>query len=178
MSGNKKIEEKKIEEGGQKLDYAKKAMDLAKIRSRRLIANLLIITIVVTVVGVSMTSVNMGRVFAFMLVAMLPGLVTSILDRRPGRFAAKTVTAFNISGLSPHLAAIIASGSPDSTASSIFQNPEVWLLIYGFAAFGWGVVYLIPHIAKLYYEIKASFTIKKLSFFQEKLVEEWGDEVK
>lgn len=173
-----KKEEKELQKGSAKLEGAKKAMEIAKMRSKKLIANMLIVTIIVTLIGVGMSSIGLGIVFAFLFVGMLPGIVTGILDSRPGRFAAKTVIAFNLSGISPHTAAILASGSPDNTAVSIFTNPTAWLLVYGFAAFGWGVVYLIPHIAQLYLEIKANFTVKKLQYFQERLIDEWGDNVK
>jgi len=173
-----KEEEAKLAASSAKMEHTKKAQEFAKARSRKLVANMVIVTIIVTVIGIGMSSIGMTVVFAFLFVGMLPGMVTGILDGRPGRFAAKTVVAFNLSGISPHAAAIFSSGSPNTTAQSIFNNPTVWLLVYGFAAFGWGVVYLIPHITQLYLEIKANFTVKKLHNFQDKLVDEWGEDVK
>ncbi len=156
----------------------KKKSASAKAHSKKLIINLVTVTIIMTIVAAGMISIQLGTVFAFISIAMLPGIVAQITDGRPGRFASKTVMAFNVAGISPQIEAIFSSGSPDSTAISLFSNPSVWLLIYGFAAFGWGVVFLVPRISHLYLEITAKYTTKKLAHFQEKLVEEWGDEVR
>lgn len=152
--------------------------DVARKRSRKFFTNVVVIIIIMTIIGMGLTMISMTGAFMFLAGAMLPGIVAYLIDWRPGRFASKTVIAFNLAGLIPQASAIFSSGSPNSVAMTLFKDPMAWLIIYGFAAFGWGAVFIIPHITKLYLEIKADYTIKKLSHFQEKLLEEWGDEIK
>jgi len=171
-----KDEPPKKSESSAKMPVSKE--ELAKERSKKFVMNMMMVTVVVTMTAALLISFGMGFVFALLGIGLLPGIVANISDGRPGRYASKTVMAFNISGISPHLAAIISSGSPNNTAISILSDPKSWLLIYGFAAFGWGVVYIIPQITHMYLEIKASYKSKKMHQFQEKLVEEWGEEIK
>ncbi len=152
----------------------KRLQELAKKRSRKFISNLLIITFFLIITGLALSYFGYSNEFYFLVMAMLPSIAAYVTDTRPGKFASKTVIAFNLSGALPHLAAIFADGS----ALSSFSDPKVWLLVYGFAAFGWGVVFLIPHIMQLYLEIRAGYTVKKLQLFQEKLTSEWGDGIK
>lgn len=170
---------KLIEERNAKAaEINKKRSMLAQQRSRKLISNLLISAIILTVIGVGLASVGMGYLFIFVTTGLMPGIVANITDRRPGRFASKTVMAFNASGIIPHLSAIITSGTPNSTSATLLTDPHAWLLIYGFAAFGWGVIYLVPHIVQLYLEMRAGYTTQKLLQFQKILEDEWGENVK
>lgn len=155
-----------------------KASELAKVRSKKFITNLIMVVAVTTIVGVALSSVGMPVAFSFVAIGMLPCITANITDNRPGRFASKTVTAFNLAGIFPHLVAIFTSGSPNNTALSLLQNPNSWLLVYGLAAIGWVIVFLIPHIVHIYLDIKSVYIINKLESFQEALVEEWGEEIK
>ncbi len=152
--------------------------ELNKIRSRRFTANLIMITLVLTAIGVGMEILAMPFVFYLGCVGMLPAIVANLIDTRKGRYASKCVTAFNMAGVTPNLAGTLASGSPNHTAATLFENPESWVLMYGFAGFGWGIVYLIPRMAQLYFEISSAYHIEKLAELQKALVDEWSEEVK
>lgn len=171
--------QKKAEEHKKLLEQAReKAQELARKRAKKIIGNLIMVCILMTVVGMVLSSIGMVQVFIFFSIGMLPGIVANITDGRPGRFASKTVIAFNLAGMAQYMAAIFTSGSPNHTAHEILYNPASWLLIYGFAAFGWCVIFLIPYIVQIYLEITSSYTIKKFQHFQELLINEWGDGVK
>lgn len=152
--------------------------EIARRRAKRVMANLIIIIIIMTVIGAGLATVGMIHVFAFFGIGLLPGLVAAITDGRPGHFASKTVVAFNLAGMLQFLAAIFVSGSPNQTATEVLYDPRTWVMVYGFAAFGWAVIFIIPHIVQLYLEITSAYTIKKLRHFQESLATEWGDGVK
>jgi hypothetical protein len=159
-------------------EHRQKVADLKKKRFSRIITNVLVTVILLTAIGVGMGSGGMIKVFMFLSVALLPGIAAFVTDSRPGRFASKTVLAFNIAGMSPHMSSIFYSGSPNQTAYAIMHEMQSWYLIYGFAGFGWAVVFIIPHIAEMYLEVKAAYTIKRLNLFKDALVEEWGENVK
>ena len=147
-------------------------------RAKRFVVNLIISTILITIIGIILNSFNLQRVFYMVLAGMLPSIVAHIIDTRPGHFASKTVMAFNGAGVLPHLGGVLTSGSPNQTAAAIMMDAEPWVLMWGFAAFGWLVVYLIPNITQLYLEVTATYKIKKMQIFQDTLVDEWGDVIK
>ncbi len=149
-----------------------------KAGSGKIIGNLIIAVIVLTVIAAALTSVGFYYVFILLVTGLLPGIAAYIVDRRKGKFTSKTVLAFNISGLLPQFAAALGSGSPDTTALALLVNPYTWLMPYGFAAFGWAVVYIVPQVALLILSIRADFTIGKIEHFQKRLIKEWGEEVR
>ncbi len=149
-----------------------------KKRAKRLISNLIIITVVLTVLGVWFSSMGMYYFALLFMVGLLPGLVAYITDTRHKKLASKTVMAFNISGIIPPVTSVFLSGSPDQAALSAISSVETWFMIYGFAFIGWAMVYLVPHITQLYLEIRADFMVKRLEARQKELLEEWGERIK
>jgi len=155
-----------------------KVAKLRRQRIRSFIKNLIFITIVATATGVGFISMGMKNVFLFVLIALLPLMVSVLWDKKPGRFASKTVAAFNITGIFPYLLAIASSGSPDSIALATIYSSKTWMLVYGFALFGWAVILLIPKITMIFLEIKSKYMIAKMEAFQQELLNEWGDDIK
>jgi hypothetical protein len=149
-----------------------------KQQARNFFKNLTIIVIVSVLFAVGFIWLKIPNVFIFFFLAFMPALSAMLWDKKPGRFASKTVAAFNITGMVPYLIAIGSSGSPDTTAYNSISDVYAWLLIYSFAGFGWGVVYLIPQITLVFLEIRSKYMIAKMKRFQQDLVEEWGEEVK
>lgn len=162
----------------QKIRAKERTNEVYKKRAKKLISNLIIIIFIMIIIGVSLTSIGWNYVFYVLLIGLLPGLVANFTDIRPGRFASKTIIAFNLAGLVQPLKTILVAGSPNQAAQSILIDPQNWLLVYGFAAFGWGIVFLLPHIALFYLEIRANYLIKKMKKYQEELLEEWGEDIK
>jgi hypothetical protein len=163
MEGSKTIKEKLIK--------------LRQERQKSLIKNFIFLSIILTLFGVGFISLQMKNVFFFISLALFPAFSAIILDRKPGRFSSKILCSFNLTGLCPYVIAIFSGGSADSAAIGILYNPLSWLVIYGFAAVGWGIIYIIPQITLVFLEIKSKLMIKKIDDFQQKLVEEWGEEV-
>jgi len=155
-----------------------KINEINKKRAKKLISNLIIIIFIIVIIGISLSSIGWNYVFYVLFIGFLPGLVANFTDIRPGRFASKTIVAFNLAGIVQPLKTILVAGSPNQAAQNILVDPQNWLLVYGFAAFGWGIVFLLPHIALFYLEIRANYLIKKMQKHQDELLEEWGDSIK
>ncbi len=147
-------------------------------RLKSLIKNLIFISIFSTILGIAFIWLQMKYVFMFTLIALMPMLISIVWDKKPGRFASKTVAAFNITGMFPSIIALVSTGSPNSTAMAILNNPNTWLLIYGFAIFGWIVVFMIPKITLIFLEIRSKYLIRRMERFQQDLLEEWGEDVR
>lgn len=154
---------------------------LEKLRKQRLrgfFKNTILISFLATAMAVGFTWLEMRNVFLFAFLGFLPGMASILWDKKPGRFASKTVCAFNITGMFPYMLAMGSSGSPDVVARNTLVDPFSWILIYGFAAFGWGIIYLIPQITLIFLETRSKFMIKKMEKFQAELLDEWGEEIK
>ena len=155
-----------------------KVAELRKKRLRSFIKNLMIITIIATLFGVGFIWLGMKNVFFFLFMALLPMLLSNLWDKKPGRFASKTVAAFNVTGAFPYIMAISSSGTPDSVALATIYSAKTWVLIYGFAVFGWSVILLVPKVTLIYLEIRSKFMIGKMESFQQELLNEWGEEIR
>ena len=140
--------------------------------------NLILILSVAIISAVGFIWLEMRNVFIFCFMALLPGITALLWDKKPGKFASKTVFAFNITGMSPYIVAIASSGSPDVTAYNTLQDLYAWVLIYSFAALGMGILYLIPQITLVILEIRSKYMVKKMKRFQQDLVDEWGEDGK
>jgi hypothetical protein len=151
---------------------------LRKERLKRFITNLLIISVIATLFAVGFISLQMKNVFAMLFIALVPTLVSILWDKKPGRFASKTVAAFNVTGLFPYIMAIVSSGAPDSVALATMYEAKTWFLVYGFAVFGWAVILLVPKITLIFLEIRSKLLIKRMEKFQQELLDEWGEEIR
>lgn len=155
-----------------------KYSELKKQRLRAFFRNTIIVALVSTLLAVGFTWLEMRNVFMFILLAFMPGISSVLWDRKPGRFASKSVCAFNLTGMFPYLMAIFLSGNADTTALNSLKDPLAWVLIYGFSVFGWGVIYIIPQITLILLEIRSKFMVAKMEKFQQELIDEWGDEIR
>lgn len=154
-----------------------KLLKLRQQRSKGLIRNFIFLSIILTIIGVGFISLHMKNVYVFCVGALFPAILCMLLDRKPGRFSSKILCSFNLTGLCPYLIAVFSSGNADASAIEITHNFTTWVVIYGFSAIGWGVIYVIPQITLVFLEIKSRYMVKKIDSFQQELISEWGEEV-
>lgn len=115
---------------------------------------------------------------AFFALGMLPAIFAMVLDRGSGRFVAKTVSACNFIGTMPFLADMAMAYDPSIVAKEFMVEPVTWLIIYGAAMVGWMMIWVIPQTTLMIFTMRADMKINALKEEQEKLLDEWGDEVK
>ncbi len=149
-----------------------------KTTSSKVVTNLLITVIVMTVLISLLMFLGLTYVVTIITIAVMPSIVANVVEKRKRRYASKTVTAFNLAGVIPHIISLARAGDPNMTAKGMMTDPYIWLIIYGLAGFGWIMVQVIPQITFLFLLIKAEMTIKQLKHLQEDLVKEWGEQVK
>lgn len=113
----------------------------------------------------------------FLIFGMLPTFMASSIDKRSGKFASRTIGAFNFTGTVPFLIDIWVSSDPFNTIKDIVMDPVVWIIVYGSAGFGWFMIWIMPQIVSVAFTTQADIKIHKLHFDRDKLVEEWGDEI-
>lgn len=115
----------------------------------------------------------------FMIVSagMVPTLTAYFVDREPEKFAPIAVGAFNAAGILPFILELWTGLSTVNAALEILINPFTWLVMYGSASVGW-VVYLgMPTFAAVWLEASADSQIVRLRKEQEKLLEDWGEDL-
>ena len=131
-----------------------------------------------TLVAMGMSLVSIYSII-IVLFGMLPGLIAMIVDQEPKRYISKIVLSFNATGLSIYLSRILAAKeSANAVAVEYIIEPQTWLTIYSSAAVGWIIYWAIPHFAITLSNIKIQFRIQQLNLELEKLVQEWGDEIR
>jgi len=116
--------------------------------------------------------------FAFFSLGMLPSVIAIILDRGAGRFASQTISACNFVGIVPFLFDIALNYERSLAAKEIMNDPFTWVVIYGFAAIGVMLIFVLPNITSIIFTLKAEYKLQNLIKEQEVLVDEWGEEVK
>lgn len=142
--------------------------------AKKVTINSIIMVFLIMITGVGFTYLGLYYTFMVLIVGMLPGIVAYLVDKGKGRFASSAVMSLNFAGLSPHIAAIIESGSAESVASRVLYDPLSWLVVYGFAAAGWIIVFIVPQIFYLYLSFMAEFQITRMQNERRMLLEEWG----
>ena len=153
-------------------------VELDKQYAAKVVTRLMVSTMVLTALSTVLIFMGFTYVVVLVVVSLVPAVVATVVDRRPKRWASRTVVFFNIAGLLPSLFDIFLSADPDNSAMHQLSDPYVWLMVYGFAGFGWVVVYIIPQVVFLFLLIRSDHTIAKLESKRQALVDEWGDRVR
>lgn len=133
--------------------------------------------IVGIVVGIWLISVSYYA-FAFFALGMLPAIVAIIIDKGTGRFASKTVSACNFIGILPYLFDVGMTYERSLASKHLMSVPTTWLIIYGSAAVGWVLIWIMPQITLVFFTVRADMKRRKLMEEQTKMLDEWGDEVR
>lgn len=115
--------------------------------------------------------------FVFVVIAMLPSIVTYYLDQSKGRFTFKTIFYCNISGLMPFLADLLRYGPGGGNLDAVMNAPSTWIIIYGAAAMGMLLISITPQIARMLIGSLHNTQVSRLQRSQEKILQEWGREV-
>ena len=115
--------------------------------------------------------------FVFLFVGMLPAMVAYLIDHDSNKYTSSTVAALNFSGVFPYAVDNYMQGSTFNIIEYKFSDPWVWLVMYGSAAIGWGIVLFSPMVASVVLGIKRAGRVMYLESAQAKYIEEWGEEV-
>lgn len=143
--------------------------------ANRTSAKKLALVLIISCVGLSLF---IGQSLIFLFAGMLPTIVAYITDRSANRFNFKTVGCMNFAGVAPFLSSLIQQGNTADAVHSMLGSSTAWLMIFGSALIGWGIVWIAPFTVKRILLVFAVSRKEKLLVKQEELIEEWGEEVK
>lgn len=111
-------------------------------------------------------------------VGMAPTIVSFLVERLPGRPASFSIGCFNLCGNIPYLLLLWQHGQTWHYALELFFDPNTLLTMYGCAFMGFSIFWGVPKVVIGTYRISARTRVKKLKKVQEKLIEEWSEDVR
>lgn len=110
---------------------------------------------------------------------MIPTGVAYLIDKTKGKYAARTVGYLNIAAAAYVSMEMWMTG--DNTLErgvAILGDPINWFIMFGAAAIGWGIYFLLPPVVFKYLQAYSIIRNKRIKEQQKKLVKEWGEVVK
>jgi len=109
---------------------------------------------------------------------MVPSMVALVVDRDPNRTAGITVGSLNLCGVMPFLLELWSQPHHKlPQALQLLSDPLTWMVMFGAAAFGWGVYSVVPLWAAQLEIARAEHRIASLRERQKALVKDWGSDV-
>ncbi|MFP6731508.1 MAG: hypothetical protein VCD50_15330 [Alphaproteobacteria bacterium] len=130
---------------------------------------LLLITCIVVV-----TAFLAFPTFIILACGLPPALAAALIDNRPGRHASYCVLSANLAGIVPALTALWFGGNTVDFAMVLLRDVYVWLEMYGTAALGWALIWVLVNGTEFSLELMARYRVSKLQAAQRTMVMEWG----
>jgi hypothetical protein len=115
--------------------------------------------------------------FVILACGLPPAVVRGLIDNRGGRNMLACVLATNLCGVVPIVVRLWSNGNTLQTAMVLLSDPYVWLVMYGAAALGWGLLWVVPMLVEISLTLIDNEHIRKLRHYQRKLIAEWGSGV-
>jgi hypothetical protein len=103
-----------------------------------------------------------------------PGLLALVLDRAPGRPAARAMLLFGLSATVFPLMALWKAGHTMAAASVLASDPDTLALAWSAAGAGWLLVQIAPHVVRLALEAVALARTRQVRALRARCAEEWG----
>jgi hypothetical protein len=113
----------------------------------------------------------------FLVLALLPSVVSVLSDTTRLRYSAICVTSFNSIGLIPFVYRLWSDPNGYGTGLQLMTDVYVWLVIYSAAALGWLFYQSFPLLFSQAVILMQKQKVARLRTRQQGLVKEWGEEV-
>ncbi len=108
---------------------------------------------------------------------MLPTLCALIGDRDKEKAAGITVGAMNAAGVAQMVIELWKRGHDFDTAFTLLTQPGNWLIMYGAAAMGWMIYFIVPTIVASFMTAGSETRLQTLRNNLEELKRIWGPDV-
>lgn len=116
-------------------------------------------------------------VMLVVIIAMLPTFTAAITDRRPEKTAALCVGGCNLSATIPFVIHLVLTERGMAIFWGFVNDYTAWLVTYGAAAIGWGLVWIIPKGMVRLSNWMGARDLSGLRKRQQELIDEWGVEL-
>ena len=115
--------------------------------------------------------------FLILVAASTPALVAYFIDRDSEKYAAVAVGTLSISSALPYILDLWLGTFTIRQAVLVLADPFTWLVIYGAAAAGWLMYFLLPIAAHAYLKMSSSHRLAILQKECDALTKEWGSSI-
>jgi len=119
----------------------------------------------------------LGAPTLLVCLGLLPALVALLTDTDPRKSSAITIGFLNMAGVAPFVAELWLSGHTMEAALAIVRQPVNWLVMFGAAALGQALLYMIPPLVNSITVSRMEARLRVLKEGQEQLKSVWGPEV-
>jgi len=110
-------------------------------------------------------------------VGLVPTAVAALVDHHPERAGTITVGSVNLAGALVVLMELWAGGHSLSLAGHLLAEPINWVIMYGAAGLGAGILNSVPSVFASFAVIRLKAQVAQLRRLQSDLVTEWGESV-
>ncbi len=112
-----------------------------------------------------------------LLVGMLPSGFAFIIGHRGRGVRASTVAAMNLSGCTPYIFKLWASGNNFEVSLDILSDPQTIMIMYLAAAFGYMIDFVVTGLVSSYLFQKGVRRMRAIKERQKVIISHWGREV-
>jgi len=110
-------------------------------------------------------------------VGLLPTVIALFIDLKTGKNESIAVGTLNVAGVLPFIANLWVAGHTLNKALLIVTDVYAWLVMYGAAAAGFGLLQLMPQVALKGVDALSRRRVQKIKDRQQKLIKEWGSDI-
>ena len=148
---------------------------LSGINLEKLGFSIYILKIIVIVLAILMFVVSQYACI-FFIAAMLPSLLTSLIDRGEFPFLFAIVCIFNFMGIVPFLQQLWSSPLVSETAKILISEIKTWIVVYGACVLGQVLYIIMPILVSKIYMLQVKLNIEKLMKKKKKMIFDWNIE--
>ncbi len=109
---------------------------------------------------------------------MIPTFVAYVIDPSKNKQITKTVGYANITGVFIVALDMWTYNNSINKALDLLSDPANWLIMFGTASVGWILYFIMRPLVGTYLSVTFDVRRKKFKDTEERLIKEWGDEVK
>ena len=116
--------------------------------------------------------------FILFVGGMVPTIVAYMVDPSAKKQITRTVGYANVTGCFIVALDMWTYNNTVDKALSLMSDPANWLIMFGTASFGWLLYFIMRPLIATYLTVTFDVRRKRMQDVEEKLIAEWGDEVK
>jgi hypothetical protein len=115
--------------------------------------------------------------FVVVAVGLLPTLIAMFIDLKTGKSESIAVGTLNVAGILPFVANLWVGGHTLVKSFAIVSDVYAWLVMYGAAAAGFGLLQVMPQAALKAIDALSRRRVGKIKERQAELIKEWGSDI-
>ena len=135
-------------------------------------------TMVLLMILMGITLIYRPALVILLSAGLIPTFVAWLTDSNPFRiYRIRIILAFNLAGCLPYIIALNQQSGGFGLAINLIADFNSYLVMYGFAAVGWVIVFVAPSVAAIVLQIVGKSRLNSIQNDKNRMMEEWGKTV-